>query len=94
MSSSITACPRCSSRRLVRGELFGDGGTRFKADHVTLSALRLGVTVAPSARACAECGFLWSEVGAHELRTHLGRLATPEVKAWLDEKPDRPLGAR
>ena len=90
--SSLQTCPRCSSRRLVRGTVTGsEAGIRFTADQARLPALRLGVPVQSNARACAECGLLWTELYARELAAHLGRLASADVKAWLEEKPDRPL---
>lgn len=94
MTSSLHTCPRCNSRRLVRGTLTGgDNGPRFTADHARLAALRLGVEVEAPARACAECGLLWTDLDARDLHAQLERLSTPAVAAWLTEKPDRPLGA-
>ena len=87
-----SACPRCASRRVVHGELTGESdGVRFRANAARLPSLRAGVDVAGGARACSECGLVWSVLQPHELDEHLARLQSAHVADWRRERPNRPL---
>jgi hypothetical protein len=86
------ACPRCESRRLVHGELTGESdGVTFRANAARLPSLRIGVDVARGARACSECGLVWSVLSPEELDEHLARFQSTHVANWRLERPNRPL---
>lgn len=97
MTTTDAMCPRCTSRRIVLGEItrgrtigpsepFG-----FRAFAARFSSLRSGVRVQPSFAACAHCGLVWGQLSVERLLTHLETFPTPDVKTWLKREHDTPL---
>jgi hypothetical protein len=88
-----TSCLRCGSHRLVRGRFNSPRSTQaqFKADAARFGFFRSGLDVSANVSACVECGLVTSELYVQELNDHLSFWAKPEIKAWLHEKPDKPL---
>ena len=106
MTADSGRCPRCSSDRVVAGDLHGGNVTV----HFDLRGLRLSraltgslplvaredptVAPAPNAHACCDCGLVWSELDATELRFRLREGGSDEIKArlGLDRAPPTPDG--
>ena len=84
---------RCGSRRLVHGSIPGrhGGDASFHPMDARLSVVRSGVALPPDMVVCANCGLLVCELDAVALADELALFANAEVRAWLAEKPDRPL---
>lgn len=64
---------------------------QFRPDAERFGFFRSGIAVPGNVRACAECGFIALELYVRDLHDHLAFMAKPEIKAWLEEKPDKPL---
>ena len=99
-------CPRCGSNRVVGGHIaggniiihFAPDGLGFLAQlaGAFTSALPLGGRGAATAGragfavACCDCGLVWSELDASELRSRLRESGTDEIKARLELDNDTP----
>jgi hypothetical protein len=88
-----TKCFRCGSRRLVHGSIPGrhGGDGAFHPMDARLGPVRAGVPLPSDLVACANCGLFVGELSVSALSDELAWFANAEVKAWLAEKPDRPL---
>ena len=106
MTVDLERCLRCSSDRVVAGHLLGGNihvGFHFGGLRLTKAlsgSLSLGgpdrTAEAPvaSARACCDCGLVWSDLDATELRFRLREGGTDETRRRLrlDEAPETPEG--
>lgn len=97
MSYDNSSCPRCSTRRIVLGEV-ARGHTigraepfSFRAFASRFSALRKGAKIAPNFAACTKCGLVWGQVSTNALHDHLETLPTGEMKQWLKSAHDTPI---
>jgi hypothetical protein len=81
-------CPQCGSKRLVTGS--AHDAIIFVANSARLTALNPGVEVNNWMQACAECGFVATQLSPSDLNEHLARFADARTKAWLNDRPNRP----
>ena len=81
-------CPKCQSSKVVEGKHFnwmGGGPQYFKPKE--LRVLTIANHIAVKKRgfwACTDCGLLWSEVDAGDLRRLLAQNGSKALKARLD----------
>jgi Zn-finger nucleic acid-binding protein len=85
-------CPRCVSGKLVPGGLGEMEAGRlalFEPKGLRTWDLRLkpGVRTQIPIRACLECGLVWTELSAQELRDFLRKHGSEETQQLLSE-PD------
>ncbi len=97
MTRPQDACPRCSSRRIVLGEItrgitIGSAGSfSFRAFASRLSWMRKGTAVPQNMAACVHCGLIWGQVSVNNLLQHLETLPGKELAAWLTSRNDTPI---
>src|SRR5262245_61454664 len=108
MTADSERCPRCSSDRVIAGHASGANGPagfcfgELRLSHSLKGSLPIGRSDAaaaaaagtPNAHACCDCGLVWSEVDATELRFRLREGGTAEIKhrLRLDQAPPTPDG--
>lgn len=88
--TSDAPCPRCSSKRVVEGQIIDLLGVAisFRPRKTSWNSL---VVPIEWITACSECGFVWSEISTEHLRYVIAGCGTDEAKEWLVKHPDIPL---
>jgi hypothetical protein len=87
---SPSICPVCQSRKLVEGRILADGSESGSAEKFFPSGLRflllrrsVRLTGRDAFRACAECGHVWNQLDATELRELIEHGASEGLKRKL-----------
>lgn len=86
-------CPACGTNRTVLGQIGATSAVSFTPDGLSIRQLNAGkLPLQRAARACSECGLVWTSIDPVDLRDRLDRAGTDETRRWLaNETLDRPL---
>jgi hypothetical protein len=88
-------CPACGSNRTALGQLSGGtSAATFTPEGLSIRLISSGrLPLQRVARACTECGLVWTSAEAVDLRERIDKAGTDEARRWLaDDEDDRPLG--